>query len=159
MSGGRPRVYVRRTLEEFPAPTPLPTRGLCRLWQGAVDRDGYGYLTANHHRVAAHRWVWEMANGPIPWHKVVRHRCDNRLCFRLSHLQLGTVAQNNDDIRRAGRLGPPPKITPSQAEAIFVGRDNGLTYAEIHQLMPDLSLATVKRVGKIGREGFKEKYG
>lgn len=149
--GGRPAIQVIRRVADYPAPTPQPTP--CRLWQGAIDRDGYGCLSgrgkgnsANHHtRLRAHRWVWEAANGPIPAGLVIRHKCDNRLCIRLSHLELGTVADNNRDASERGHLGPSRVIPPSEVEAIMIRKNSGEIWTEIHKDYPQYSLATLKR--------------
>ena len=117
---GRPRVRVHRTLEEFPAPTPQDTA--CVLWQGPVDRYGYGVLSGrgantsanNHKRIRAHRWVWEQTMGSIVPGLVVRHKCDNRVCINVDHLELGTQADNVRDAMERGHLGPIRALTPSQ---------------------------------------------
>jgi len=106
--------------------------------------------------VYAHRWVWESVNGPIPDGMVVRHRCDNRLCYRLSHLELGTVADNNRDASERGHLGAPLRLSPSQIQALFELRDEGLVYREIAEFFPEVTLATVKRIGRLGREAFAD---
>ncbi len=80
-----------------PPPTPQPTP--CRVWQGSTDRDGYG-LRRN---LRLHRWVWQSVHGPIPAGMVIMHKCDNPPCFRIEHLQMGTVAENNADRERKGR--------------------------------------------------------
>jgi hypothetical protein len=158
MPGGRPRVFVKRTYAEYPAPTPVPGTGICRLWQGAIDRDGYGVLTGrgftNHHRkLRAHRWVWELAYGPIPDGKVVRHKCDNRLCYRLSHLELGTVADNNEDRRQRHSNGGAITFSPSELEMIRDLHALGWTYQRIQQeRLPDRALSTIKRAGKRAKE-------
>jgi len=149
--GGRPAVRVKRLLADYPAPTPQPTP--CRLWQGAIDRDGYGCLSGrgpgnsanNHKRLRAHRWVWEQANGPIPPGLVIRHKCDNRLCYRLEHLEIGTVADNNRDAAEREHLGPVRVIPPSEIEAIMTRKNAGEIWTEIHKDYPQYSLATVKR--------------
>ena len=168
MPGGRPRVFVERRLADYPPPTPQPTP--CRLWQGAVHSSGYGVLVGRSHlperrttgtpspsksnKMYAHRWVWEAANGPIPAGMVVRHRCDNRLCYRLSHLELGTVAENNADMIERGHAGPTLVLSPSQIKVLFDLRDEGLSYTRIHEYFPEVSIGTVKRIGLLGREAF-----
>lgn len=158
MPGGRPRVYVKRTYVDYPAPTEVPGSGICRLWQGAIDRDGYGVLTGrgetNHHtKLRAHRWVWEMANGPIPKGLVVRHKCDNRLCFRLTHLELGTVAENNADTAHRKHAGATLLMSPSQLELIYELHALGWTYERIkNERLPEWALSTIKRAGKRARE-------
>lgn len=81
----------------------------CRLWdRGHATHNGYGRV--NLHRpeggfrgVLTHRFVWEQANGPIPDGLCVLHHCDTPLCVELSHLSLGTHADNMADMARKGR--------------------------------------------------------
>jgi hypothetical protein len=145
--GGRPRVRVVRTMETHPPPTPQRTP--CRLWQGAVDGDGYGVMADSHLRPGykkyVHRWVWEMAYGrPKPF-KVVRHKCDNRACFRLSHLEIGSVADNNRDAQERGHLGQVRAMPPSEVRAIMARKATGEIWTSIAADYPQYSLATVKR--------------
>lgn len=53
--------------------------------------------------IAAHRWAWIDANGPIPDGMFVCHQCDNPSCVRPEHLFLGTLADNNRDMFAKGR--------------------------------------------------------
>lgn len=77
----------------------------CWEWAGYVDqRTGYGRISNGPGpplttSVAA----WILAHGAVPLGQVVRHRCDNRLCVRLSHLELGTQGQNLRDMVVRGR--------------------------------------------------------
>lgn len=138
---------VQRSQADFPPPTPQKT--LCRLWQGAVDGDGYAIFSRKHHGVTkrkrVYRWVWEQKNGPIPDGLVVRHKCDNRVCYRLSHLELGTVADNNRDAAERQHLGPVRVLSPSQIRAIWARHEAGESLRQIHRDYPEVSLATVKR--------------
>jgi hypothetical protein len=52
----------------------------------------------------AHRAVWIDANGPLEEGQVVRHKCDNKRCIRLDHLEPGTHADNMRDASERGRL-------------------------------------------------------
>lgn len=47
--------------------------------------------------MGAHRAIWIEAFGDIPSGLVVRHKCDNRSCVNLNHLELGTQADNMMD--------------------------------------------------------------
>ena len=130
---GRPRVVTNRRLEDFPAPNPQPTP--CVLWQGPVDRYGYGVLSGRgagygtsankHKRIRAHRWMYEMHNSPILPGLVVRHMCDNRVCINLDHLELGTQRDNVLDAAARGMLGPPRKMSPSQVAEIAQAAGGG----------------------------------
>jgi hypothetical protein len=145
---GRPVTRVQRLIRDYPPPTPQPTP--CKLWQGAVDRFGYGmmadYKSGHGKRKYAHRWVWEAVNGPIPKGLVIRHRCDNPPCFRLSHLEIGTVADNNWDASERGHLGPERSMPPSLVIEIWNRHEAGESYRKIAPDYPSYSLATIKRV-------------
>jgi hypothetical protein len=73
------------------------------VWIGAVGRHGYGVFAPRHATVRAHRYAWELTNGPIPTGLVVAHRCDNTRCVRPDHLFLATQAENLADMRAKGR--------------------------------------------------------
>ncbi|HEU0067826.1 MAG TPA: HNH endonuclease signature motif containing protein [Nitrospiraceae bacterium] len=92
-----------------------------------------------------HRWVYEMVYGPLKPGLVVRHKCDNRVCFRLSHLVKGTVADNNRDAQERGHLGQVRLIAPSEVRAIMARKNQGEIWTEIAKDYPQYSLATVKR--------------
>ncbi len=90
-------------------------RGDCWEWIGARDLKGYGRLGYTANRTAlAHRVSWEILHGPaaLP----VLHKCDNPSCVRPEHLFLGTIADNNADMKEKGRMHC--KLTPSQVAEI-----------------------------------------
>lgn len=66
----------------------------CEIWQGKVDRDGYGVWWRNGKAHHAHRFAYERDVGPIPEGMVADHLCRNRLCSRASHLELVTQSEN-----------------------------------------------------------------
>lgn len=96
-----------------PAPTPPAERlrryvvaggpGECWEFQGFRDSRGYGRLNVGGRPVPAHRVAWEAEHGPIPDGQLVCHHCDNPPCCNVAHLFLGTVADNNADMRAKGR--------------------------------------------------------
>lgn len=83
----------------------------CWLWQGRVNRGGYGELHSRGHKnrpLRAHRISWELHFGSIPEGMFVCHNCPNvhnRLCCNPYHLYLGTALDNNRDTIRQGN-GP-----------------------------------------------------
>jgi len=91
-----------RTLEErFWS---MVTRGPgCWLYRKQRSSDGYGVFKMNGRSVRAHRFSWELANGPIPDGLWVLHRCDTPRCVRPDHLFLGTPRDNVQDAIRKGR--------------------------------------------------------
>jgi hypothetical protein len=77
--------------------------GSCIEWDG-YTRNGYGMVTHNGHQVYLHRLTvaealgWEAIDG-----RVVRHTCDNKRCYNLDHLVVGTQADNVHDMHDRGR--------------------------------------------------------
>ena len=97
----------------------------CHLFEGRKDSYGYGQIKDKGKSVAVHRWVWEQAHGPIPEGRHVLHSCDKPACVNVSHLHLGTHADNMREKMERGRCGyrpigaehkrPMAKITEKQA--------------------------------------------
>ena len=75
----------------------------CSEWSGHRDRDGYGITSVCGKAVRAHRLVWMLTTGPIPKGMHVLHRCDNPPCCQITHLFLGTNADNVADKIAKGR--------------------------------------------------------
>jgi DNA-binding transcriptional regulator YiaG len=159
---GRVFTVVRRRRSDFPPPTPQPTP--CVLWQGSVDRNGYGRMkrTVDGKRltVAVHRWVMEQVKGrPLRPDEVVLHACDNPTCFRVGHLSVGTVQDNNADMRAKGRGTAPPvnryqgechpmaKLSAQQVRRIRSHHQSGLSSKTIAEMF-DVSVSTIRRINK-----------
>lgn len=75
----------------------------CWVWVGYRDSNGYGRFRASSETVLAHRFGYELRNGPIPEGMKLLHLCDNPACVRSDHLMTGTQADNVRDMIEKGR--------------------------------------------------------
>jgi len=88
------------------------------IWVGAVhggqpSRGYTGYRCGsfwhNGRAQSAHRFIWEVVNGPIPKGKQVNHRCGNRLCVNPAHMYLGDQSENMKDMHDHGHASGKQK--------------------------------------------------
>lgn len=75
----------------------------CWLWTAGTWSQGYGAFSLNGKNIRATRFIYELTYGPIPDGLLVCHNCDNPRCVRPDHLFLGTIDDNNQDMKRKGR--------------------------------------------------------
>lgn len=92
----------------------------CWLWTGATIK---GYGAFGRPTALAHRVAYEMAYGPIPTGKHIRHICDVKNCVNPEHLLLGTHTENmNDAIARKrlryGEQHPNSRLTSDEVQEI-----------------------------------------
>jgi len=110
-----------------------PELGSCWTWTASLDRHGYGQFFPSKRgekkrAVRAHRFSWELRNGPIPrgdgYHgNCLCHRCDNRRCVNPGHMFVGTQTDNiNDTVSKArtrhGEARPQAKLRAAQIPVI-----------------------------------------
>lgn len=75
----------------------------CWEWQAYTGSKGYGTFKVDGKTLLAHRFSYEIVNGPIKGGLFVRHKCDNPRCVNPKHLELGTHADNMRDMVERGR--------------------------------------------------------
>lgn len=69
--------------------------GSCWTWMGALNHMGYGSFTEIGRKpTGAHRYSYELENGPIANGIDIDHICHNPACVRPSHLRAATRKQN-----------------------------------------------------------------
>lgn len=144
---------------------PVTLERKCRVYQGSLDRDGYGRpslagFDGRRRQVRLHRWVWEQVYGPIPHGILVRHKCDTPGCFLLDHLELGTHADNAKDredrgrgVRAPGERNGKAKLTAAAVREIRQRCADGETQAAIAaDYGVDRSLISYVHHGKLWRD-------
>jgi|SRR3990172_11883214 len=80
----------------------------CWIWNGSKNNRGYGQFNLRKSSgektiVLAHRFSYEIENGPIPFKLCILHKCDNPPCVRPDHLFLGSQVDNAIDMINKGR--------------------------------------------------------
>lgn len=118
----------------------------CWVWQGTVDRDGYGHIKHNGKNVRSHRVAYILQIGEITDGLFVCHHCDNPACVRPDHLFLGTCSDNMKDCTRKGRntfdVHPEFRCIPGNRQRL--GEKNGRS-----RLTPEL----VKLIRQLSADG------
>jgi hypothetical protein len=82
--------------------TPEPNSG-CWLWDGYVDKDGYGRIKTGGVTWQAHRYVYHLEQGAIPDGLLFCQTGDVTCCVNPAHLFLGTCADNLADMAAKGK--------------------------------------------------------
>lgn len=126
-------VYMDRILKK------ITKEGDFWIWTGCVNTDGYPKLArtvskgVHDFNVKGHRYVYEQTKGEIPEGKVIRHKCDNRLCLNPDHLEVGTPTDNMMDRQLRGRTHN--LVTPEQTEETIRLRQAGLSQSKVAKIV------------------------
>lgn len=94
-----------------------PREDGCHIWVGSRLPRGYGHFGREY----AHRFAYELANGPIPEGLQIDHLCRNPSCVNPAHLEAVTPAENNRRMRAVTPLPPScPNGHPYEGENLYV---------------------------------------
>lgn len=70
----------------------------CHFWQGSHSGTGrgggYPRMSLDGHTVAVHRVVYINQHGFVPSKKQIDHKCRNRMCVNVNHLEKVTHKEN-----------------------------------------------------------------
>jgi DNA-binding XRE family transcriptional regulator len=98
----------------------------CWDWTSSKGTKGYGQFSTGTRKTQkiemAHRAAWILFRGDIPEGMVVRHKCRHK-CVNPDHLELGTPAENAQDMVRDGTRGigarnSQVKLTEEQVQEV-----------------------------------------
>ena len=93
----------------------------CWLWTAGTNYDGYGQFWVDGKYMGAHRFSWELANGPISGRKL-DHRCRVKRCVNPDHLRVLT-GKYPDKQNGENRDGPQRNSTSGFRGVYFHKRD------------------------------------
>lgn len=133
------RPWQERLLENIvplngSVPTHCPQLGPCSNYLGTIHpTTGYGVLSRDGKSIEVHRLVAELDGWDLTGVEI-RHKCDNRACVRLEHLEVGSHADNMRDRDERGRTATgdrsgarthPEKLRrgESHSRALFTEQD------------------------------------
>jgi transposase-like protein len=106
-------------------------RSGCWEWQASVI-GGYGQIKFQGKSWLVHRLSWRIHFGKIPKGLYVCHSCDNRRCWRPSHLMLGSHTANMiDKVQKGRHRAHEPKLTAAKVRAIRRRYRAGETLAQL----------------------------
>jgi hypothetical protein len=123
----------------------------CILWKRYTGKKGYGAVLNVDVSGGAHVLAYEMKYGEVPPGLFVCHRCDVPACVRWSHLFIGSVIDNNRDMKEKGRNARGQnhnfaKLTESSVLRIRELFSTGMTQSQIHAEFPHLAAATIHHI-------------
>lgn len=86
------RVFAKIEIQDLGYITP------CHIWTGGTSGEGrgggYGRMSLYGCTTAVHLFMWRKFKGPIRKNYQIDHKCNNRLCCNLDHLQMVTNLKN-----------------------------------------------------------------
>lgn len=135
---------------------PEPNSG-CWLWTGTLNQWGYGKLAIQKKHWIASRASWTIYNKrEIPKGLLVMHKCDTRSCVNPSHLIIGTVQDNSNDMVAKGRSMTGDRNTSRKNPHLQVRGSthpySKLTEEDVLQIKKDLS-------NGVGQRELAKRYG
>lgn len=127
----------------------------CLDFTGPIKSGGYGRVCIGSGKYRpAHRVAWELHHGVIPDGMCVLHKCDRPICCDVSHLFLGTQADNIADMMAKkrnrqvyGENANRTKLTENEVLQIKMKLNEKILAKEIAKEF-NISIATIRDINK-----------
>lgn len=89
----------------------------CLLWPN-LTRNGYGAVSYKGKLWTLHRLVYELYHDKkIKEKNVIRHLCNNKMCYNIEHLKEGSQKENTEDMLKYSKR---VKISQDQIRKVLV---------------------------------------
>ena len=109
--------------------------GCIKCISHCTDKDGYTRIRYNGKHERLFRVIYMLKYGDIPKGMLIRHKCDNRWCCNIEHLEIGTPKDNVHDMIKRGRdtyhksknigiKNKASKLTEKKVEEIYLSNDS-----------------------------------
>lgn len=118
--------------------------GGCLLWTAGRTNRGYGKFVLGGRTMAAHRAAWLLEYGEVlsPDQFVLHSEsCESRLCVEITHLRVGTHAENMADRKAQGRYNtsrgfnnPHARFNDAEVAAMRTLIERRVSYEKIAQV-------------------------
>lgn len=112
----------------------------CWLWQGGLDKHGYGKVIYNGKTISPHRIIFQaVKNVVLSRNQLVLHTCDIKRCCNWNHLYIGNKSQNALDSYERGQLqkGERSKVAKLNLKQV---QEMRLTYSSHLMNQTELSI-------------------
>lgn len=76
----------------------------CINWPMGISGTGYGVYSIGNMTYCVPRLIYKIYNPHLDASLVIRHKCDNRACCNIDHLESGTQSDNLMDASKRKRL-------------------------------------------------------
>ncbi len=121
----------------------------CKNWPLGISKTGYGVYSINNFTYSVPRLIYNtLRNGYTRDGLVVRHKCDNRACCNINHLEIGTQSEN--------------LIDASNRKRLKFGEENNKTFLSVSQILeirnsyPEKSTVELGKIYKMAASNIRE---
>ena len=117
-------------LERFRLSYTIDGETECWIWAKYKDRDLYGRFKDNGIVHRAHRYIYQVINGPVGPNMHIHHKCFNTSCVNPSHLEAVSASDNQRENFKNNRCSQQ-KLSPDNVIEIKKLKMEGQTVKEL----------------------------